>query len=79
MGKSRARIKHAKTFQERLIEEAAKFREVAEQLAPGTERDLLMKRVHQAEQAAQIDNWLTKPNAGTPASIGNMLRTGASR
>jgi hypothetical protein len=61
MGGSRRRIKHTKSFKERLIEEATKFRVAAEQLPPGMERELLMKRVRQAEQAAEISDWLTAP------------------
>jgi hypothetical protein len=71
----RRRTKHAKTFKERLIEEAARFREAAEQLPPGTERELLMKRVRQAESAAEISDWLGKPQAVPPPSLGNLLKT----
>jgi hypothetical protein len=56
------------------MEEAAKFREGAERLAPGTERDLLLKRICQAEQATQIIEWLARPNAAVPDSLGNLLK-----
>lgn len=56
------------------MEEASKFRESADRLAPGTERELLMKRARQAEQAAQISDWLTKPNTAPPASLGGLLK-----
>jgi|UPI000462547E Fic family protein len=62
----RRRIKHSKSFKERLLEEAAKFRDAAEQLPPGFERELLMKRVRQAEAATQFEDWLRSP--GAPAS-----------
>lgn len=70
MGKLRRRIKHSKSFAERLIEEAAKFREAAEQLQPGTERELLMKRVMQAEAALEISDWLATPRAEPPVTFG---------
>ena len=75
MSERRRRTKHTKTFKERLMDEAAKFREAAERLPPGTERELLMKRVQQAEKAAQISDWLTKPNSGSAPSFGDLLKT----
>lgn len=75
MSERRRRIKHTKTFKERLMDEAAKCREAAERLPPGTERELLMKRVQQAEKAAQISDWLTKPNPGAAPSFGGLLKT----
>ncbi|GGI32241.1 hypothetical protein [Bradyrhizobium guangdongense] len=64
----RRRVKHTKSFRERLLDEAARYREAAERLEPGTERELLMRRVYQAEKAAQISDWLAKPNAPPPRS-----------
>ncbi|MCK1367247.1 hypothetical protein [Bradyrhizobium sp. 62] len=74
MSERRRRVTQTKTFTDRLIEEAAKFREAAEGLAPGTERELLMKRADQAEKAAQMSDWLTKPNTAPPASLGGLLK-----
>ncbi|UQR64928.1 hypothetical protein LRP30_06495 [Bradyrhizobium sp. C-145] len=71
MGKLRRRIKHTTSFTQRLMEEAAKFREAAEQLPPGTQRELLMKRARQAEAAVQINDWLAAPGAAPPA-LGEM-------
>ncbi|MEZ2143444.1 hypothetical protein AAE026_14305 [Bradyrhizobium sp. DN5] len=72
MGKLRRRIKHTTSFTQRLMEAAAKFREAAEQLPPGTQRELLMKRVSQAEAAVQISDWLAAPGAAPPAALGEM-------
>ncbi|WP_271596134.1 MULTISPECIES: hypothetical protein [unclassified Bradyrhizobium] len=49
----RRRIKQSISFSQRLADEAAKFRKAAEELPPGTARELLMKRVRQAEAAWQ--------------------------
>ncbi|WP_247487627.1 MULTISPECIES: hypothetical protein [unclassified Bradyrhizobium] len=56
------------------MDQATKLREAAQQLPPGTERELLMKRVRQAEQAAQISDWLSAPNLRSPASLGKLLK-----
>lgn len=75
VSKLRRRIKHTTSFAQRLIEEAAKFREAAERLPPGTERELLMKRVRQAEAAMQINDWLAAPQSAPPAALGHVLAT----
>ncbi|UPK36875.1 hypothetical protein IVB18_05900 [Bradyrhizobium sp. 186] len=62
----RRRIKHTKTFEERLAEEAERFREAAERLPPGTARELLLRRARQAETAARINDWLTSPGLRPP-------------
>jgi hypothetical protein len=47
---ARRRIKHTATFEERLAEEAMKFKEAAEkQPAGSTARELLLRRARQAE------------------------------
>ena len=74
MAQSRRRITQAKSFHERLLEEAAKCREAAKQLPPGTQRETLIKRSKQAEAAAQMDDWLaplhqlTRPHEKARAS-----------
>jgi hypothetical protein len=42
------------TFEERLSEEAVRFRKAAEAIRPGTARDLLLRRARQAETASHI-------------------------
>jgi hypothetical protein len=62
MIKQRKRIKHETTFEERLAEQAQRFREAAEKEQPGsTARELLLRRVRQAETASHISQWLSSP------------------
>jgi hypothetical protein len=74
MTQSRRRITQAKSFHERLLEEAAKCREAAEQLPPGTEREALTKRSQQAEAAAQMDDWLAPTNKSAAAPLRQLTR-----
>jgi hypothetical protein len=57
----RRRIKHEKSFGERLAEEAHRFREAAEALPPGTAQELLLRRARKAEHAAHLNEWLKSP------------------
>lgn len=67
--KKRPRVIHDKTFQQRLAEEAVRFREAADQLPPGTAKELLLRRVRQAETAANIDDWLNSPGLQPPTAV----------
>jgi len=67
--KKRPRVIHDKTFQQRLAEEALRFKEAADQLPPGTAKELLLRRVRQAETAAHIDDWLNSPGLQPPTAI----------
>ena len=71
--KRRRRIKHQKTFQERLAEEAARFKQAANDMPPSTARELLLKRARQAETAAHIDEWLSSPGLRPPTEAGTFL------
>ena len=62
----RRRVKPEKTFEERLAEEAQRFREAAARTPPGTPRELLLKRVRQAETALHINDWLKSPGLQPP-------------
>ena len=67
MAKQRKCIKHSATFEERLAEEAQKFKEAAEKQPPGSlARELLLRRVRQAETASRINEWLTSPGLAQP-------------
>ena len=62
MAQERRRIKLA-TFEERLAEEAIKFKEAAEKQPPGsTARELLLRRARQAETAATSATGYGPPN-----------------
>jgi hypothetical protein len=68
----RKRVKHQKTFQERLAEEAIHFKSLADQTPPGMQRELYLRRARQAETAAKIDVWLSSPGLRPPTEIGNL-------
>ena len=77
----RRRIEHNKTFEERLAEEAIKFKEeaikfkeAAEKQPPGSmARELLLRRARQAETASHINEWLNSPGLQPPKALGNLL------
>jgi hypothetical protein len=52
-----SRRKKSAPLQERLTEWADRVRERAIQLPPGPEREALLKKVRQADTAAQLDEW----------------------
>ena len=70
----RQRIKHKSTFEERLAEEATKFKEAAEKQPSGSlARELLLRRARQAETASHINNWLRSPELQPPKAVENLL------
>lgn len=74
MIKRRRRIKHQKTFQERLTEEARRFKEAAAQLPAGSHaQELLLRRVRQVEAASRLDEWLSSPGLRPPANLKALL------
>jgi hypothetical protein len=50
----RRRFKQTQSLEQRLIEEAAKLRNEAREIAPGAERESLMRRARQAETASHM-------------------------
>jgi hypothetical protein len=67
MAQQRKRIKHKATFEQRLAEEARKFREAAEKERPGSmARDLLLRRARQADTASHMNDWLSSPGLRAP-------------
>lgn len=74
MAQQRKRIKQEATFEDRLAEEAIKFKEAAEKQPPGsTARELLLRRARQAETAAHINERLRSPGLRPPTSSENFL------
>lgn len=69
----RRSFKHRKSFQERLAEEAQRFREAADQLPSGPAREALLRRARQAETASQINEWLTSPGLQPPRAVTNLI------
>jgi hypothetical protein len=67
MAQQRMRIKHKTSFEQRLAEQARIFREAAEKELPGSlARELLLRRVRQAETASHINEWLGSPGLRSP-------------
>jgi hypothetical protein len=67
LAQRRRRVKHTATFEERLAEEAQKFREAADKELPGSmARELLLRRVRQAEMASFMNQRLTSPGLRSP-------------
>jgi hypothetical protein len=68
----RHRIKHEKTFQERLAEEAERFKQLADQTPVGMQRDLYLRRARQAATASHIDSWINSPGLRPPKELVNL-------
>ncbi|MDI3564201.1 hypothetical protein [Bradyrhizobium sp. Arg816] len=62
----RRRIKHTKSLEERLAEEAKELRATAATLPPGYEREALLRRARQDETAAHVTEWLNSPGLRPP-------------
>jgi hypothetical protein len=63
----RPRVKHTVSFEERMAEEAERFRKAAEDQPPGsTARELLLRRARQAETASHMSDWLRSPGLQRP-------------
>ena len=74
MIKQRTRVKHEKTFEERLSEEAIRFREAAKKQSPGSHaQELLLRRARQAETASRINEWLKSPGLQPPKDVEDLL------
>ena len=59
---TRRRIKHVKSFEERLAEEALRFKEAAQKQPPGSHaQELLLRRARQAETASHVNEWPSSP------------------
>ena len=70
MVQQRKRVKHTATFQERLAQEAMRFKEAAEKQPPGSlARDQLLRRARQAETASHINDWLSSPGLQPPKAL----------
>mgnify|MGYP001271674235 CR=1 FL=1 len=62
----RRRFKHTSSFQDRLAEEAKLFREAADSLPYGPQKELYLQRARQCETASHINEWLTSPGLQPP-------------
>jgi hypothetical protein len=60
-------VKHTGTFEERLAQEAIKFKEAAAKQPNGSKaQELLLRRARQAEKASHINSWLSSPGLQRP-------------
>ena len=74
MAGKRRRLKHIATFEERLAEEARKFKEAADKLPNGSKaQELLLRRVRQAETASRINAWLSSPGLQPPKAVEELV------
>jgi hypothetical protein len=65
--KRRPRIKHKLPFEERMAEDAERFRKAAEDQPAGSmARELLLRRARQAETASHMSDWLRSPGLQAP-------------
>jgi len=63
----RRRVKHRVSFEQRMAEEARRFKKAAEDQPPGsTARELLLRRARQAETASHMSDWLRSPGLQPP-------------
>ena len=65
----RRRVKHEKSFTERLSEEAERFRQAASELPEGTARELLLRRALKAETAIKIRAWVSSTSSAPPSDF----------
>jgi hypothetical protein len=59
-------FKNTLSFPDRLAMEAERLREEAKTKPPGPEREELIKKAHQADAAAHIDQWVSSPGLKSP-------------
>jgi hypothetical protein len=57
----RRHFKQTDVLEERLTEVAKRLREEARGTPPGVERERLIRRARQAENAARVSEWLIRP------------------
>ena len=63
----RRRVKHIRSLEERLTNEAKELRERAKGLPPSVERDAMLRKARHDEAAAHMTEWLMSPGLKAPA------------
>jgi hypothetical protein len=58
--------KHQFTLQDRIVAWAEEVRAQAAELPPGPDRDMLLKKVRQAETALHLEDWANSPGLQPP-------------
>lgn len=62
----RRRAKQTQSLQNRLATWAEEVREQAAKLPPGPERDILLKKLRQADTASHLEDWANSPGLQPP-------------
>lgn len=62
----RNRVKHERSFEERLLGAAREAREAARRLPPGKKRETLLRSARDTEAAAGINKWISSPGLELP-------------
>jgi hypothetical protein len=62
----RRRFKQTTSLSDRLASFAKSARERAAQLAPGIDRDELLRKARQADTASDLDEWVSSPGLQPP-------------
>jgi hypothetical protein len=63
--KRRRTIRNA-TFSERMANEAQRLEEQAQRMAPGKDREMILRKLRQTKTAAHINEWLSSPGLVPP-------------
>jgi len=64
--KKRNRARQTQPLGQRLLQFAMDARSNAKQLTPGREREMLLRKVRQAEAAAELEEWLSSGRIASP-------------
>lgn len=64
--KKRPRVKHEKSFEERLADHATQLKQAAEKLPHGNVRERLLTRARQTETASHVEQWVTSAGLRPP-------------
>lgn len=72
----RRRFKQTVSFQDRLADEARRFKEEADKLPEGPQKQLYLRRARQCDTASHINQWLTSPGLQPPTSLSNLTDNG---
>lgn len=57
---------HTATFDERMASEAQRLEEMAKKMAPGKDREMLLRKARQTRTAVHINEWLSSPGLLSP-------------
>jgi hypothetical protein len=64
--KRRPRTAQTATFDECMASEARRLEQQAQTMAPGRDRDMLLRKARQTRTAAHINEWLSSPGLMSP-------------